>query len=128
MPDDPDAACPPDAENNTPDAPAPRPAPLQYDKADTGCLIGLGMIFFFIFFGVGAVFLGLAPLLVPLLACFLVALATPWINPTERASPKVKWWGRVLTFLFLAGLIVVAWLLLREHLGDRFTVDEQEAQ
>jgi len=123
MPDDPADDCPPDAENNTPEAPAPRPAPLQHDKADTGCLIALGGFFICLFFVPAVALLGGAPLLVPVILVFLLALATPWINPAERMSPRARWTGRVLTFLLLTGLAAAAWLLLLHYLGDRF-VDE----
>jgi hypothetical protein len=126
MPDDPADDCPPDAENNTPDAPAPRPAALQHDKPDVGCLIALGALFICIFLVPALALLGGAPLLVPVIMMFLLALATPWINPAERMSPRARWTGRVLTFLLLAGLVVAAWFLLRHYLGDRF-IDESQS-
>jgi hypothetical protein len=125
MPDDRDDACPPDAENNTPDAPAPRPAPLQHDKADLGCLIALGGFFVLIFFLPAAAFLGGAPFIIPVIAILLLGLATPWLNPAERMAPAAKWWGRAITFVVIAALVVAAWLVLRHYFADRF-VDETQ--
>jgi hypothetical protein len=110
MPDDPADHCPPDSENNTPEAPAVRPAPLQStDKADVGCLITLFVMFIGVFLFPAVMFLGGAPLIVPLIVCLLLILVTPFVNPTERRSVSSKWWGRVITFLILAVLILGVW-------------------
>lgn len=108
MPDDPADACPPDAENNTAEAPAPRPAPLQgSDKADIGCLIVLGALFVGVFLLIPAIWFG-GPFVIAVIGFLLLALATPFLNPLERWSSNAKWWGRVLTFLILAGLVAAA--------------------
>jgi len=125
MPEEPDADCSTDAENATPDVPAPRPAPLQHDQADVGCLIALGGVFVCVFLLPAAAFLGGAPLLVPLVLALCLLLATPWINPAEGKAPKVKWWGRMFTFLLLVALVVAAWLVLRQYFGDRMVDDTQ---
>ena len=125
MPDDPADACPPDAENNTADAPAPRPAPLQgADKADAGCLILLGVTFIGVFLLPAALLLGGAPVIIPLITCLLLALAAPFLNPLERRSPRAKWWGRIITFLILAGLVVAAWIWLKRT-GERMVDDDE---
>lgn len=124
MPEEPDAACPTDAENATPDAPAPRPAPLQHDKADIGCLIALGGLLLCVFLLPAAIWFGGFYVAIAIFV-LLLALATPWINPAERMGLQAKWWGRVLTFLFLVSLLVAAWLLLRDHFMDRFLDESQ---
>jgi hypothetical protein len=114
MPDESADPCPPDAENNTPEAPAPRPGPLQHsDKADAGCLIALGAVFVMVFLLPAAFLLGGAPVIIPLVACFLLILAVPFINPLERKGGAAKWWGRGITFLLLAGAVAAAciWFL-----------------
>ena len=118
--------CPPDGENNTPEAPAPRAAPLAYEKSDIGCLIALGALFVLVFLLPAALLLGGAPLIVPGIVLFLMVLATPWINPAERMGPKVKWWGRVLTFLLLTGLLVAGYFVLRHYLTQRAVEVMQE--
>lgn len=124
MPDDPADACPPDAENNTSEAPPSRPAPLQgADKADVGCLIALGALFAGVFLFIPAIWFG-GPFVIAALGVFLLAIATPFLNPLERRSPKAKWWGRVLTFLLLAGLVIGAWFWV-SHYTNRM-VDEDE--
>src|SRR5687768_13465055 len=71
MPDDPADPCPPDAENNTPDAPAPRPGPLQHsDKADVGCLIFLGVVFVGVFMLPVVLWMGGGVVIVPLFILF----------------------------------------------------------
>ena len=125
MPDDPADACPPpDAENNTPEAPAPRAAHLQHDKPDIGCLLALVGLFILVFLAPALALLGGAPLILPLILCFLLVLATPWLNPAEKKEKRLKWTGRVLTFLLMAGLVVLAWVLLSGRFGDRFTGDD----
>ncbi len=125
MPDDPADDCPPDAENNTSEAPAPRPAPLQRsDKADTGCLIVLGVAFAGVFLLIPAIWFG-GPLVIAVIGALLLALATPFINPLERRSSAAKWWGRIITFLILAGLIIAAWFWISPF-GNRMVDDRQE--
>jgi hypothetical protein len=107
---DPAADCPPDAENSTPDAPAPRAAPLQHtDKADAGCLIFLAFLFAGIFLLPAAMIFGGVYVALPSVLTFLLLLATPFFNPMERRSAKEKWWGRAVTFLVLAALVAAAW-------------------
>lgn len=124
MPDDTDNACPPDAENNTADAPAPRPAALQHDKSDIGCMIALGGLLVCVFLLPAAIWFG-GIYVAAVLFVFLLALATPWINPVERMSPGAKWAGRVVTFLFLVALVVGAYLLFQRYFPERF-VDETQ--
>ena len=119
MPDESSDPCPPDAENNTPEAPAARPGPLQHsDKADAGCLILLGVTFIGVFLLPAAFLLGGAPLIVPLITCLLLVLVTPFINPLERQSTAAKWWGRVITFLLLAGGVVALWFWVSSGGGE----------
>ncbi len=124
MPDDLADDCPPDAENSIAEAPASRPAPLQRaDKADLGCLIVLGAAFAGVFLFIPAIWFG-GPFVLGVIGILLLALASPFLNPLERRSSKAKWWGRILTFLILAGLAVAAWLWLRRS-GDRMVDDGQ---
>ena len=110
MPEEPTDPCPPDAENNTPDAPPARSGPLQRsEKSDAGCLILLGAAFIGVFLFPAALLLGGAPLIVPLITVLLLVILTPFVNPLEGRSVRAKWWGRVVTFLFLAGLFVAFW-------------------
>ena len=89
MPDDPADSCPPDAENNTAEAPAPRPAPLaQNDKADAGCLILLGVIMIGVFLLPVAIWFG-GPFVIAVISLFLLVLATPFCNPFEKSSPGI---------------------------------------
>ena len=109
MPDEPADACPPDAENNTAEAPPQRPAPLQHsDKADIGCLIFLGVMLVGVFLVPVAIWFG-GPLVIVVITCLLLALATPVLNPLEKKSVSAKWWGRAITFLVLVALLVVAY-------------------
>lgn len=124
MPDDPADACPPDAENNTAEAPPPRPVPLQgADKADIGCLITLGIAFAGVFLFVPAIWFG-GVVVIAGIGVLLLVLATLLLNPLERRSPKAKWWGRILTFLILAGLVIVAWFWMRESTNRMVDDDE----
>lgn len=97
-------------ENNTPEAPPSRPAPLQdREKMDVGCLLLLMAAFAGIFCLPALFLLGGAPAILPLLTLLLVALVTPFINPAERMEPRAKWTGRLLTFLGLALLLAAGW-------------------
>jgi hypothetical protein len=109
LPSDPDQ---PDSENNLPEAPAVRPAPLQQqtDKADAGCLVMLFVLFIAVFLFPAVLLLGGAPVIIPLILCLLMVLATPFMNPMERRSGPSKWWGRGITFLVLAGAVVAVWI------------------
>lgn len=112
----------PDAENNTPEAPAHRPQPLaENDKADTGCLVVLFFMFVGVFFLPAFVLLGGAPFIVPAISILLLILVTPFVNPTDRFSGPAKWWGRVITFLVLVGLIIGAWIWIKRS-GDEMPV------
>lgn len=95
-----------DSENNTPDAPATRPAPLQReDKSDFGCLLFLLAGFIGIFFLPAIFLLGGAPFIIPLVFLLLFAVLTPVINPAERMPGRAKWIGRGIIFLGLALLL-----------------------
>ncbi|HEX2749632.1 MAG TPA: hypothetical protein VHM91_16600 [Verrucomicrobiales bacterium] len=131
MPDDPSDHCPPDTENNTTEAPALRPGPLQHaDKADTGCLVMLFVMFIGVFLLPAVFLLGGAPIIIPLILCLLMVLATPFVNPMEgRRSNRSVWTGRVVTFLVLAAIVVAAWywLLGRKRTDEPFDVRQQGA-
>jgi hypothetical protein len=104
-------------ENNTPDAPPSRMEPLRTsERMDVGCLAMMIGGFIVLFFLPAFFLLGGAPFIIPLLLLFLVACATPFINPTERRPPQAQWTGRILTFLGLALLLLAAWyyIFLRE--------------
>jgi hypothetical protein len=102
----------PEAENNTAEAPAARAGPLQnHDKADVGCLIFLGFMLIVVFFIPIAFWFG-GPLVIIVITCLLLVLATPFCNPLENFAPAARWWGRVLTFLAMAGLLVWLWFWL----------------
>jgi hypothetical protein len=124
MPDDPADPCPPDVENNTPEAPAQRPGPLQHSEtADAGCLILLGVAFIGVFLLPAVLLLGGAVVGVAMIAFFLLVIATPFFNPMERAAPRAKWWGRAITFLVLAGILVAAWFWINS-LGEQAARDD----
>ncbi len=124
MPDDPADACPPDAENNTSEAPPSRLASLQgADKADMGCLIALGALFAGVFLFIPAIWFG-GPLVIVAILFFLLVIVTPFLNPLERRSSKARWWGRVLTFLLLAGLVVAAWFWVSRYTNRMVDDDE----
>ena len=124
MPDDPAAACPPNAEKNTSEAPGPRPAPLQgADKADLGCMIMLGAVFAGIFLFIPAIWFG-GPFVIVVIGVLLLALATPFLNPLERRASKAKWWGRVLTFLLLAGMVLAACVWVSRYTNQMVDDDE----
>ena len=79
---------------------------------DVGCLF-LMVGGFVGIFALPAIFLlGGAAAILPLLTLMLVALATPFINPTDRMSGKTRWIGRAVTFLVLSLLVVIAWYMI----------------
>lgn len=83
--------------------------PLQdRDKADAGCLVMMLIGFGTIFFGVAFFFLGGAPFIIPVIVLFLLALVTPFINPTEKMGDRRKWTGRLVTFLVMALILAAA--------------------
>jgi hypothetical protein len=111
MPDEP-APESADGENNTPEAPPPRPAPLQdRDKADMGCLMMMLGAFGALFFVVP--FLWFFPvIIIPALVLFLLVLVTPFINPTEKMADGPRWTGRLITWLVLALLAALGYYFL----------------
>ena len=123
MPEEPAADCPPDAENNTPDAPAPRPVPLQHsDKADIGCLIFLGVMLVGVFLFPVAVWFG-GPFVIVVITGLLLVLATPILNPMEKYPGAAKWWGRAITLLVLVALLVAAYFWITR--GGETAVEEK---
>lgn len=114
MPDDVDPR-PSDAnaENNSREAPPARPGPLQdRERMDTGCLLLMMAGFVGVFFIPAVFLLGGAPAILPLITLLLVAMVTPFINPCEKMSVRVKWTGRFMTFFGLALLLGIAWYLI----------------
>ena len=104
---------PDDVERPSADESSPEPAPLrmgplgQRERMDTGCLL-LMMVGFVVVFAMPAFFLlGGAPLIIPLITLFMLALATPFLNPAERKSRRARWTGRLVVFLILALLLGV---------------------
>lgn len=120
-PQDPDSELPlipADSENNTPDAPAIRSAPLQdsRDKSDFGCLLLLAALFVGVFALPAIFLLGGAPLVIPLILVLLISVFTPLINPAERMPSKPKWIGRIIVFLALAALLgACGWWYFSSH-------------
>ncbi|MES2705665.1 MAG: hypothetical protein V4726_03585 [Verrucomicrobiota bacterium] len=117
MPPSPQDPFPADSENNTPDAPATRPAPLRdpQDKSDVGCLLMLLALFIGIFFLPAIFLLGGAPLVIPCVLMLLFAVVTPVLNPAERMAPRPKWIGRLVIFLTLSGFIIAGWWYVYSH-------------
>ena len=102
-----------DAENNSQEAPLPRPGPLKdRDRSDTGCLVLLMLGFVGVFFLPAIFLLGGAPAIIPLITLLLVAMITPIINPTERKPNRAKWTGRLITFFGLALILLAGWFLI----------------
>jgi len=102
-----------DAENISPQAPPARPGPLQErERMDTGCLVLLMAGFVGVFFIPAIFLLGGAPAIIPLITLLLVALVTPFINPTEKMSSKARWTGRLITFFGIALILVGAWYMV----------------
>ena len=114
MPDDVDPSLrDADAENNSREAPPARPGPLQErERMDTGCLILLMSGFVGVFFIPAVFLLGGAPAIIPLITLLLVAMVTPFINPSEKMSQQAKWTGRLITFFGLALILAVAWYVI----------------
>lgn len=112
MPDDPDPQSA-DGENNTPEAPPSRPGPLKDgERMDIGCLL-LMMAGFAAIFCLPAFFLlGGAPFIIPVIVLFLLALVTPFINPTEKMADRPRWTGRLVTWLVLAVLMGIGYYML----------------
>lgn len=81
------------------------------DRSDRGCLVLLGFAFAAVFFAPVVMLLGGAPVIVPLLVLFLLAILTPMVNPAEGKSGKAKWIGRMVTFAVLAAaMAALAWV------------------
>ena len=114
MPDDVDPSLrDADAENNSREAPPTRPGPLQErERMDTGCLLLLMAGFVGVFFLPAVFLLGGAPAIIPLITLLLVAMVTPFINPSEKMSAQAKWTGRFITFFGIALILVGAWYLI----------------
>jgi len=104
---------PADGENNTPDAPPSRPAPLQdRERMDTGCLFLMMGGFVGLFLLPAFFLLGGAPFIIPVLTLFLLVLVTPFINPTEKMADRPRWTGRLVTWLVLAVLMAIGYYVL----------------
>lgn len=111
----PDENPPPSADgaNKPPEAPPPRPAPLQdRERMDTGCLFLMMGGFLMIFILPAFFLLGGAPFIIPVLTLFLLALVTPFINPTEKMADRPRWTGRLVTWLVLAVLMGIGYYVL----------------
>lgn len=109
-----------DSSTDTP-APVPNPPSPQkgtpvHDTADKGCLLMLFLLLIGVFLFPAILLLGGSPVIVPLMTAFLLALATPFLNPAERMNDRAKWTGRFLTWLGLvllfAGAAVAAYFFL----------------
>ena len=101
--------------------------PLQQaDKPDVGCLIGLFAIFIGVFLFPAILLLGGAPIIVPLILCLLMLVASPWVNPLERRTGPAKWWGRAITFLVMAGMLVAVWYWWLGRGGEQKPFDERQ--
>lgn len=96
---------PEDQENNTADAPPERAAPLDYDKPDMGCFVGLIMLLAAVFlFPIVVIRFG-GPAILFIVGGFLLAVITPIMNPLEKAaSEKTRWISRICIWLLLCGL------------------------
>ena len=79
---------------------------------DTGCLLLLMAGFVGVFFLPAVFLLGGAPAIIPLITLLLVAMVTPFINPSEKMSAQAKWTGRLITFFGIALILVGAWYLI----------------
>lgn len=114
MPDDVDRPC---ADESPSEGAPPRLGPLgSRERMDGGCL-ALMMVGFVVVFAMPAFFLlGGAPLIIPLITLFMLALVSPLLNPAERKSRRARWTGRLVVFLVLASLLGMAWaaVFLRE--------------
>ncbi len=107
MPDDADRPC---ADESSLEGAPPRRGPLgPRERMDGGCL-ALMMLGFVGIFAMPAFFLlGGAPLIIPLITLFMLALVTPFLNPAERKSRRARWVGRLVVFLVLALSLGAAW-------------------
>ena len=116
MPDDEDTHAT-DTENNTPEAPPTRIGPLKdRERMDRGCLVLMMFGFVGIFMVPAFFLLGGAPVIIPLIVLFLTALATPFINPTERMPARARWTGRIVIFVVLGILLGIGayYVFMRE--------------
>jgi quinol-cytochrome oxidoreductase complex cytochrome b subunit len=98
--------------------------PTPPDQADRGCMIFIMAFVLALPFIIAGFFLGGAILIMPLLVAFLMAIATPWVNPTEKKSPRAKWIGRGATWLLLVALLTTGYLVW-SHAGDDLPVGEE---
>jgi hypothetical protein len=96
----------PDSPNHSP-APADKGTPV-HDTADKGCLLMLFLLLIGVFLFPAIMLLGGSPVIVPIMTAFLLALATPFLNPAERMNDRAKWTGRILTWLGLVLLFAGA--------------------
>ena len=68
---------------------------------DWGCLAFLIAGFVGVFFVVPIVYFFSAFTIIPLLVLGLIGFLTIFVNPVEKRENKVKWTGRIITFVIL---------------------------
>lgn len=100
---------------SVPDA-APSPPPFS-DKADTGCLVLLGVAFLGIFLLPAVVMLGGAPVVIPALFILLAAVLTLILNPVKRSRPRARRIAHALIFFLLCAVAGAVALFLWRELG-----------